>query len=254
MKNKFTICLFIATVLVITACEKESALQQRGEPREGAGLKVMHLSPNAPSLNLYVDGTKAIGMLASTDVELGFAFGAILPSLSGGYAIVPAGNHSVSAIVPHSSATLPDQTLVTKNADLVLGKFYTVAIVDSISRLDAVIVEDDLNVPDTSKAYFRIANFMLNGTADVEVTSTTIPGYTFQKNGLAYKSVSAFDTITQATYKILLRANGSATRLDSITAFAPQKGRKYTLYTRGVVGQTGSTNSKRPLIFQMTNL
>lgn len=254
MRNKLFIASFIIIVTGIISCEKNSALVQRGLPREGAGLKVMHLSPNAPSLNLLVDGDKILGVLSNTTTELGFVFGNIVPSLSGGYGIVPGGTRTVSAKVPPSSTTLPDQTLVSKTADLVSGKFYTVAIVDSISRLDAVIVEDDLNIPDTSKAYFRIANFMLNGTADVEVTSSTIPGYNFNKNNIAYKSVLAFDTISAGTYKILLRANGTATRLDSITAFSPAKGRKYTLYTRGVVGQTGSTNTKRPLIFQMTNL
>lgn len=235
------------------SCEKDNALPDRTIDLTGAGIKVMHLSPNAPALNLLVDSTKIIGVSNTTGTENGFVFGNIFPSLAGGYALAEPGNRTISAKVPMSSATLPGQTLVSKSASLERGKFYSVAIVDSISRLDAVVVEDDLNIPDTSKAYYRIANFMLNGTADVEFLSSTMPGYNFSKNNHPFKSVTQFDTITPGTYKILLRANGTATRLDSITAFAPAKGRKYTLYTRGVVGQTGSTNTRRPLIFQMTN-
>ena len=237
----------------VFSCDKTDSLQPRGDAAIGASIKAMHLSPDAPVFNILVDSTKTVGVLATNSIESGLVFGNIFPSLSGGYAFVPGGAHKVSAKVPASSTTLPGQTITSKQFTFEQGKFYSVAIVDSLSRLEAVIVEDNLNIPDTSKSYFRIANFMLNGTADVSITSSTIPGYSFQKNGIGYKSVSNFDTLSAGTYKILLRANGSATRLDSITAFAPANGRKYTLYTRGVVGQTGSTNTKRPLIFQMTN-
>ena len=245
--------LFVLITIVITGCDKIDSLQQRGDIASGASIKAMHLSPDAPAANLMVDDIKTVGVLSSTAIESGLVFGNIFPSLSGGYAFVPAGTHTVSAKVPGSSAVLPGQTITSKSVNLEQGKFYTVALVDSLSKLEAVIIEDNLNIPDTSKSYFRIANFMMKGTADVEITSSTIPGYSFQKNGIAYKAASNFDTLSAGTYKILLRANGSSTRLDSITAFAPANGRKYTLYTRGVVGQTGSTNTKRPLIFQMTN-
>lgn len=240
--------------LAVTSCEKNESLEPRGETAAGASIKAMHLSPNAPALNILVDSTKTVGVLSTNSIESGMVFGNIFPSLSGGYAFIPGGQHTLSAKVPASSTTLPGQTITSKQFTFQEGKFYSVAIVDSLSRLDAVIVEDDLSIPDTSKSYFRIANFMNNGTADVELTNSAIPGFIANKNGLVYKSVSNFEEITAiGSYKVLLRANGSATRLDSITAFSPAKGRKYTLYTRGVVGQTGSSNTKRPLIFQMTN-
>lgn len=251
-KFQINIHIFIALNIFIIGCDKIDSLQQRGNAADGAGIKVMHLSPDAPSANMLFDSTKVVGVLTTTAIESGFVFGNIFPSLSGGYAFVSAGSHTVSFKVPASSTVLPGQTIASKASAFEQGKFYSIALLDSLSRIEAFIFEDNLNIPDTSKAYFRIANLMSKGTADVEVTSSTIAGYNFQRNGLAYKSVSNFDTISPGTYKILLRANSSSTRLDSITAFAPAKGRKYTLYTRGVVGLTG-TNTRRPLIFQMTN-
>ncbi len=248
--------LFLACVC-IWACEKKDTIPHRTTvvPSNSAYIKAMQMSPDAPLFNLMVDSIRAITVLETApNVESGIAFGAIVPSTSDGYSIVPGGTHTVSAKVTSTSATLPNQTIVSKSANLAEGKFYTIAVVDSVSRLDAVIVEDDLNVADTSKAYFRIANFMVNGSADVEFVGTGTGSYNFTKNGIAFKNVTNFDTLKSATYKIYLRANGSATKLDSITAFAPTKARKYTLYVRGVSGQTGSSNTKRPLIFQMTNL
>ncbi len=250
--KRYKLCIGVLALLLfsIAACDKTDALQERGVVEEGAGIKAMHMSPDAPTFSLMVDSLRAVTSLSATNgTEIGLVFGNVFPSLAGGYALVPGGSHAVSARVSSTFATNPGKTIVSKSATLENGKFYTVAIVDSLSRVDAVIVEDDRNVADTSKAYFRIANFMLNGTADVEFIGSA-GGYNFMRNGISFKTVSNFDTLTPspATYKVLLRSNGSATRLDSVT-LTPLKGRKYTLYTRGVVGQTGSTNTRRPLIF-----
>ncbi len=250
-KNKIRIGIFILLVISVISCTKTDGLQDRGELQEGAGIKVMNMSPDAPAFNLMVDSLRAVTTLSNstTGLETGFGFGNLFPDRAGGYALVPGGSHTISAKVIPASTIRPGETIVTKTADLVKGKFYTIAIVDSLSKLDAVIVEDDRNVADTSKSYFRIANFLVRGTADVEFINIT-GGYNFSKNGIAFKTVTNFDTLTPspASYKVLLRTTGSTTRLDSVT-LTPLRGRKYTLYTRGVVGQTGNTNTRRPLIF-----
>ncbi len=254
--KKIIFGLLTVITFIVFACKKTDTIPNRTtfNPPDIANIKGMHLSPDAPLFNIMVDSLRALTVIETgADVESGLGFGAVVPSLSNGYSIVPAGTHTISAKVPSTSAILPNQTIVSKSANLVQGKYYTIAVVDSLSKLDALIIEDNLGIPDTSKTYFRIFNFMMKGTADIEFQGSA-GGYNFSKNGIPFKTVSNFDTLTQGTYKIFLRANGSATKLDSITAFAPSKGRKYTLYTRGVVGQTGSSNTKRPLIFQIQNL
>jgi hypothetical protein len=255
MKN--TIYRLITLTVCISSCTKTNTIPDRTTiiPVSYAYVKAMQMSPDAPLFNVMVDSIRAITVLeTSPNVESGIAFGAVVPSTADGYSVVIGGARTISAKVTSVSTTFPGQTIVSKTTNLAQGKYYTMAFVDSLSRLDAVIIEDDLNVPDTSKAYFRIANFMLNGAADVEFVSTA-GGNNFMKNGIAFKNASNFETLTPATYsKIYLRSNGSTTKLDSIQNFIPIKGRKYTLYTRGVVGQTGSTNTKRPLLFQITTL
>ncbi len=248
--------LSLLMAFMMLACKKTNTIPERtiGVPATSAFLKGLNLSPDAPLLNIMIDSTRVLTVTETApDVESGIGFGGIIPTLSSGYSVITSGSHVLSAKVPSTSGTLAGQTIVSKTSTFSAGKYYTVAVVDSLSRLDALIIEDNLSVADTSKSYFRIANFMLNGTADLEFVGTS-GGYNFMKNGNAFKSVTAFDTLSQATYKIYLRANGSATKLDSISAFAPLKGKKYTLFTRGVVGQTGSTNIKRPLLFQLQNL
>ncbi|HUS02228.1 MAG TPA: DUF4397 domain-containing protein, partial [Chitinophagaceae bacterium] len=149
---KRNIVVFILLITGLNACDKIETLQDRGSAQEGANIKVMHMSPDAPAFNFMVDSLRAVTVLSNTTtlLESGLAFGSLVPSLSGGYAVVPGGSHTVSAKVPSTSATLAGQTIISKPADLATGKYYTIAIVDSLSKLDVVIIEDNLNVPDTS--------------------------------------------------------------------------------------------------------
>lgn len=254
-KNK-NIALLIASTFILFACEKTNTIPDRTSTvsNSSAFIKGLHLSPNAPVFNFFAGNKKVLSVTSATgDVETGLAFGAVVPSLSSGYSTIEPGTHTLASIVPSSSSTLGGQTIATKQANLENGKYYTIAVMDSLSRLDAIVIEDDLNIPDPTKAYFRIINAMVGGTADLEFSATT-GGSSFSKNGLGFKSISNFEEMTEGTYKVYLRANGNTAKLDSISAFAPLKGKKYTLYTRGVVGQTGSTNTKRPLVFQIQNL
>ncbi len=251
---------FLLFALIYIGCDKNDPLITRGVGQTGAAIKLMHLSPDAPSFNLFIDTGKVTATSANTITgkDTGIVFGVVIPTLSGGYAYIPSGTHNVVARVPLSSPVFSNQTILSKSYTFTEGKFYTIALVDSLTssqnRLDVVIVEDDLSIPDTSKSYFRLANFMLGGTADVEFIPTSTTAYSFMKNGIPYKTVTNFDTLTPAaSYKILLRANGTSARLDSIGTFTPAKGRKYTLYTRGVVLPVPNTNTKRALIFQITN-
>lgn len=253
MKNNLWIAA-LAGLGLLAACEKNDALSRRGQVQTGAGLKFLHMSPDAPVVNVLADTMKVISSAPiAGGAESGIAFGTIAPGLAGGYALVSPGARMISFQVPASSATMGGQTLASQQATLELGKFYSVALVNFAATPEAVIVEDDLSIPDTSKAYVRIANFLPGAKANVEFqfTSGASLGTRFTRDSLAFKSVSNFEPIAPETYKILLRANSSAARLDSITAFTPLKGRKYTLYTRG---QIGGTSTKRPLIFQSTTL
>lgn len=262
MNKLFYAICFLGGCVTWVACEKTNTIPERTTdvPGSSAYIKGIHLSPDAPTFNLMVDSIRALTVLETApNVEAGITFGLVVPSLASGYSIVPGGQHTISAKVPSTSATRPGETILTETATLQSGKYYTIIVADSLnvlpaSRLDAVIVEDDLSVPDTSKSYFRILNFMMGKNTDIEFMGPA-GGTSFTKSNIAFKSTSAFEVIPpDVTYRIYLRAAGAPAKLDSITAFVPVKGKKYSLYTRGVFGQTGSTNVKRPLIFSIQNL
>lgn len=118
-------------------------------------------------------------------------------------------------------------------------------------------MEDDPTVADATKAYIRVANFISNSPVKVEVVKTST-GNTFSAtyNNLAFKSVSNFNSLGAGagqTYRVYLRNPATDAKLDSISAFVPTNTKKYTIYARGVMGQTGSTNTRRPIITNYIN-
>src|SRR5512141_3142363 len=93
------------------------ATDSTGAPAAGhAGIRVLHASPDAPAVDVYLDGTKAITALA---------FGEMAPALSaGGYIEVAAGNHAVKVCATGSMTVCPIDVAALSLTD---GHTYTIA-------------------------------------------------------------------------------------------------------------------------------
>ncbi|QGW27757.1 DUF4397 domain-containing protein [Phnomibacter ginsenosidimutans] len=263
--KKLSFIILVSILAFVVGCDKESSLPVRFSPAQsGARLKFLHMSPDAPSVLIYANDIKITAIAPATNgQENGLGFGALYPA-NLGYSIVPSGQSvKIDVRVPANSPVLPGTTAFTANLPIGEGKYYTLAAVDSLSKLSTVVIEDDLSVGDPSKAYFRIANFMNNSPAKIEVHNTTltpsnVTNATTMKyaiGSLPFKNVAAFDTLTPGqVYRFILKNPVTDARLDSVTISNFPAARKFTLYVRGVLGQSGSTNTRRPLIFQYANL
>jgi hypothetical protein len=241
------------------ACEKEDSLPTRFTPipAVNTNVKFLMMSPDAPSVNFIANGQKATSVTPTlSNVVLGLGFPAIYPATIG-YTSIPSGAIKIDAKVPDSSTTLPGQTVFTSTTTFAPNKYYTYALVDSLSKLSSVVVEDDPTVADASKAYFRIANFIPNSAVKVEVIKTSSGNpYTSTYNSIAFKAFTAYDTLGAGagqTYRIFLRHPVTNVKLDSISGLVPINTKKYTIYCRGVFGQSGSTNTRRPIITNYIN-
>ena len=258
MKKSIYGAIFLATI-VFAACEKEDSLPTRFTPipAENTNVKFLMMSPDAPAINFIANGQKATSVTPTlTNAVVGLGFSAIYPATIG-YSSIPSGAIKIDAKVPDSSTVLPGQTVFTGTSTFAANKFYTYALVDSLSRISSVLVEDDPMVPDVSKAYIRIANFIPNGAVKVEVVKTS-SGNAFSKtySSVPFKSFTAYDSLGAGagqTYRIFLRHPVTDVKLDSISGLVPTNTKKYTIYTRGVFGQSGSTNTRRPIITNYIN-
>lgn len=257
--------LSIIAVFFFTACKKTATIPDRFDPiaSSNTNVKFIDLSPDAPPVNFFTNGAKASSLAPTgTNAVNGMGFAGFYPS-GVAYTTLSSGSIKIDVKVPDSSAIMPGAVLLSSNQTFDANKFYTLALVDSVGsspkRLSTVISEDDPTVPDPSRAYIRISNYIANGAIKVEVskTSVVVGDYLFNKTyaSIAAKTVLPFDSIGAGAgqvYKFVLKDATSDIRLDSIVGFAPANTKKYSIYARGVIGLTG-TNTRRPIISSYVN-
>lgn len=250
----------IAVAAICLSCEKESSLPDRFTPipAGSSNVKFLMVSPNAVNVNFFVNGIKSSAVAStSTGVVQGLNYASIYPATTG-YTTIPSGSLKIEAKVTDSSTVMPGAVLSTSTHNLESNKFYTFALVDSVSKISTVLIEDDPTVPDPSKAYLRVGNLVSNAanvTLEIIKTKPGIATSIKLFSNLPFKSFTAFEMLEAGAgeeYKVSLKNATTNVELSSLT-FTPTITKKYTIFARGVMGETGTTNLKRPLLSSYIN-
>ena len=247
---------FVILVTIVMSCDKTDTIPERYTAIPGANtnIKFLNMSPGSPQINFFANSTKASAIAsASSGAEAGIIYNSSYPAPIG-YATLPSGSIKIDAVVPAASTVMPGATIMSTTQAFDATKFYTLVMLDTFTKATPLVVQDDPTVPDATKAYFRVANFLASAPVKVEISKTSA-GYPYSKTfaSLGSKTVLAYDSLGAGSgqlYKILLRNAATDARLDSIINFTPAMAKKYTFYVRGGVATTGTT---RPLIGSYTN-
>lgn len=254
--------IFIGIAVIsfaVASCEQEDTIPERFTPNNptNSNVKFLMMAPDAPEVNFFVNGIKSSAVSpTSTGIVKGMVFPSLFPSTIG-YTTVPGGSVTIDAKVTDSSAVTPGAVLLSSPQTLDPNKFYTYVLMDSVHKITSALLEDDPSVPDPTKAYYRLANFVSNGNTAIfevaRVTGFSYPYPVIRTLDLNFKTATAFDTLSGGvTYRFYLRHPTTNAKLDSISNFTPTPTKKYTIYGRGVLGLTG-TNAKRPIITNYVN-
>ncbi|PYF75608.1 DUF4397 domain-containing protein [Pedobacter nutrimenti] len=228
------------TLVENTAYEKISP----GDPKY-AYIKILNLTPGSPALNFYMDGTKFSAGYSTLGIEnAGYAYNGLFPDL--GYAITAPTTHTFTGrIIP----SLPDPNLEVLNAQITpaAGKYYTIFTTGqytSTKKIPAPLVIEDVSPAlDTSKIFIRLIN-LYNGGPNVDMVRDVATGAKVVSN-VAYGTVSNWMELPNPgsgptpSNKFLF--NNAATGVPIVATAATisfSKGRAYTIYLRGVMGNT----------------
>src|SRR5690348_13774486 len=186
----------------ITAIPASAASESR--------VRVLHASPDAPAVDVYLDGTKV-------DALVNVPFGAISD-----YLTIPAGSHQVTVFAtgttssPVIDATLPFDA----------GKAYTVAATNALASIEAQVLTD-APAPKASGPQLRVVHFSADTPAVDIAPDGADPADAIVKN-LAYPDATDYLDVPADTYDLEVRAAGTSTvalQLDPITLDA---GKAYT--------------------------
>ena len=212
---KFMAMLMIAltTVFSFSACSDD---EDAATPAAAAAGKLMiiHASPDAPAVDLLLDGTK----LNSSAVNY---------TDNTAYISAAAGTRVLKVNVAGTSTTALQASL-----SVVSGKNYSVFAIDSVSNLSGLVVEDNLAAPAAGKAHVRFIHLSPNAPA----VDVAVDGGAIVFGDYIFKEASDFTPLDAGTYDLEVRVAGTpnvALDLDPITLTA---GKIYTVYAKGFLG------------------
>lgn len=185
-----------------------------------AKVRVVHASPDAPAVDVWVNGEVAIA---------GLAFGEATDyvSLEGGdydVAVTPAGGTAADAVI--------EATLTLEN-----GVAYTVAAVGQVANIEPLVLVDNLGAPAMGKAHVRV----VHASPDAPAVDVAVAGGPVLIEDLAFKSDSGYLPVDAMTYDLEVRPAGTQDVAIDIAGFNAKAGTVYSVFAIGLAGDGSLT-------------
>ncbi|WP_223702106.1 DUF4397 domain-containing protein [Sutcliffiella deserti] len=179
--------LFMLSVCMLVLGVAGGAFASEG----GAKVRILHASPDAPEVDVYVDGApvvKAAAFKAATE-----------------YLPLKAGEHTVE-IFP---AGKKDQAVISQKVTVEQGKAYTVAAANKLANLELVIVEDSMDVTE-GKTKIRVGHL----SPDAPTVDVGLKGGEALFKGASFKGVTDYIEVAPGLYDLEIRTPDGKQVLD----------------------------------------
>jgi hypothetical protein len=220
---KTTLLKFLSAVVLCTsfvACDKDD-----DDENVVANAKVMvvHASPNGPAVDVRINNNAALSNVAYPN--------------NSAYTDVPAGSTNIK-VSPTGTTT----NVIDANVTLEGNKVYSVFAIDSVAKVKAAVVADDLTTPATGKAHVRFFHFSPNAPAvDIVVTGGPVLFANRSFNDqVTNTSAAGFTPVNVGTYNLAVRLAGTNTVVLNVPGVVLGEGKIYTVFAKGFAGGTGN--------------
>ncbi len=183
---------------------------------DSAMVRVLHASPDAPAVDVYLDGAKVGSPLA------GLTFGDLSP-----YVPVPAGSHDIKVCAAADASICP---IDASGVSLAAGKRYTIAATNVLASIEAQIITD-APAPRDGRTQVRVVHFSADTPA---VDVLTQDGSAKVVENLAYPDATGYLTLAPGSYdlKVCANADNSVCPLDP-PALDLAAGHSYSVFAIG---------------------
>jgi LPXTG-motif cell wall-anchored protein len=159
-----------------------------------AKVRVVHASPDAPAVDIFVDGQSAMTNVAFFTAS--------------DYMDLPAGAHKV-AVAPAGAGEAA--AVISADVTLEANKAYTIAAVGPLASIKAQIYNDNLAAPAAGKAHVRV----IHASPDAPAVAVKVANGPTLIPSLAFPNASDYLPVDATTYNIQVTpANASDVVLD----------------------------------------
>jgi hypothetical protein len=210
LTRRMAILAVAAAPLVLAACGDDD--NNVTAPSAGtANVRVAHLSPDAPPVDVYVNGTKALSGVAFKDVS------AYLPVQAG----------STNFRVTPANATTP--AVIDATVNLNVGGNYTVAATGLLAGIQPIVLQDDRGTTGQSKVRF------VHASPDAPAVDIAVTGGPVLFSNVAFREASGYPQVAPATYDLEARPAGTTTAALSVPDVSLRPGTNYTIFAVGLL-------------------
>lgn len=209
----------VLVAAILSGCSDDSG--STGPAPTGGQVMAIHASPDAPTVDLYVDGTK----VASNVSYL----------MNTGYLNVAAGNRTVEVKLAGTNTSV-----YSIPAPVEAGKTYSVFAGGLVSgaTFDFYAFEDTLETPPSGSANVRFIHM----SPDAPAVDVKITGGATVAAGVDFGDDTGFASLPAGAYSFDVFVAGTTTRVLQVPNVTFQAGNIYTVFARGLVSvASGST-------------
>jgi hypothetical protein len=185
-----------------------------------ACVNVIHASPDAPAVDVYVDGQKALENLG---------FGA-----ASGWVALPAGEHRVQVT---ATGTAADAAVIDATLELTEGAAYEVAAIGVVAEISAAVNQVNLSVPADDSARVRV----IHASPDAPAVDIALKGGDVLVPNLAFPDASDYLTVPGGTYDLEVRVAGAMDVALDLPGVELEAGKVYSVYAIGHVADGSLT-------------
>jgi hypothetical protein len=200
--------LFVASALALALAVPVSAA-------DTAKVRVLHASPDAPAVDVFLDDTKV-------DALTNVPFGVI-----SSYLDIPAGDHNVKV---YATGTTSDP-VIDADVTVAAGAMYTIAATDAVANITPQVIQDEPS-PSESTAQVRVVHLSADAPAVDIATTGSDPADALIK-GLAYPNASDYLAIPGGSYDLEVRLAGETTVALALPGVAVEDGNSYSVFAIG---------------------
>jgi hypothetical protein len=177
-----------------------------------ACVSVVHASPDAPNVDLYVDGQLALS-------GLGFGWWS-------NWVALPAGDHQVQVT---AAGAAPDTAVIDATLTLESGKAYQVAATGFLADITPQVFEADLSELSSDTARVRV----IHTVPDAPAVDIAVTGGDVLVSGLEFPSSSAYLEVLAGSYDLEVRLAGTEDVVLPLPGVELTGGTHYDVYAIG---------------------
>jgi hypothetical protein len=183
---------------------------------EDARVRVVHASPDAPNVDVYVDDT-----LALSDVPY---------KAESGYVPLPAGAHNFKVFAAGADPA-SDSPVIDADATLDPATDYTIVALGLLEDITAGVFVDDNAAPAEGKAHVRV----IHASPDAPAVDVAVAGGPVLFSNLAFGEADGPTPVDAGTYDLEVRAAGTETVALPISGVTFAEGKIYTVLAVGLL-------------------